>query len=166
MVLLIWYFCGGVCLWGFEGNILALMFKPVYEDPVDTAEDIIARGLIPVIPPGGWAIPNMFALSDNQLYRDLAKKMIVAVDLKQLFTLLEYQVQGNATHVYLGNHIYGNMKELGLWHFSQEVIEEFNPYLVWITNKMFYLGEDLAKHILIYQQVLPQYFDNAIFLIN
>ena len=60
------------------------MFKPVYEDPVDTAEDIIARGLIPVIPPGGWYIPDLFAQSDNPLYRDLAMKMILADDAYQM----------------------------------------------------------------------------------
>ena len=151
MILLIWYFCGGVCLWGFEGNILALMFKPVYEDPVDTIEEVIARGLIPVTYNYGWKYH--FERSSNQMYRDLAKIIVVPSDNEELLTILEYQVQGNATHVYIGNHVYENMKDMGLWHFSQEIIERSNPYLVWITNKMFYLSEDLAKHILIYQQV-------------
>ena len=46
---MLWYYLGGVLQWGFEGNILALMFKQVFEVPVDTTQDIVERGLTPVV---------------------------------------------------------------------------------------------------------------------
>ena len=154
LILLIWYFCGGVCLWAFEGNILALMFKPVYEDPVDTAQDIIDRGLIPVITPtAAYYWKSFFTYSDNELYRKLARIIVVQKDDYDLANIIKYHVQGNGTHVILLSSISEKMKTWGRYHLSQEIIEGTNPYKGWITNKLFYLNEDLAKHILIYQQV-------------
>jgi hypothetical protein len=103
LVLLLWFYFGGVCLWAFEGNILALMFKKVYENPVDTVEDVIARGLIPVLVPGARFYVDHLAQSDNKLYRDLASITVVAEDYAQLYDLIENGVQGAATHVYLSD---------------------------------------------------------------
>jgi hypothetical protein len=152
-ILLLWYLCGGVCLWGFEGNILALMFRPVYEDPVDSVQDIIDRGLIPLIWPRGQGLVLSLAQSDNHLYKDLAKVAEVAKDIKEYLYKIRYHVQGNGTHVLYSNHISDNMAKYGLYHFSQERIEGDSPYGVWINNKMWHLRDELAKHILIYQQV-------------
>ena len=66
---------------------------------------------------------------------------------------MKYDVQGNGTHIYIGNRITEGMQKFGLYHFSKEAIGPPSPFMGWITNKMFYLNEDLAKHILIYQQV-------------
>ena len=156
-ILLIWYLCGGVCLWGFEGNILALMMKQVFEDPVDSAQDIIDRGLIPIIQPGGYYYVWQLSQSGNQLHQDLAKIIVVPKDMLEFNYLLWYHVLGNATHVLLSSYFFDredmNAKEGKLLHFSQEVIEGFNPYQGWIQNKLFHLNDELAKHILIYQQV-------------
>ena len=140
-------------MWGFEGNILAVMFKPVYEDPVDTIEEVIARGLIPVT--YNWGLQERFEQSGNQLYQDLAKIIVVAKDNEEYNNLIWDQVLGNATHVLLANSVADRefMKRGNLFHFSQEVIEGFNPYTGWIQNKLFHLNDELAKHILIYQQV-------------
>ena len=36
----------------FESNYLTMLMKPTYEKPVDTAQDILDRGLTIVWPPG------------------------------------------------------------------------------------------------------------------
>ena len=134
---------------------MSLMFKQVFEDPVDTAQDIYDRGLIPVVLPGqgGQSWVGHLAKSDNDVYQKLSKKTVVPTGWDEFWDLLRYHVQGNGTHVILGNHVYEQWKEFGLYHVSQEVIEGTIPYGVWITNKLFSLSNDLAKHILIYQQV-------------
>ena len=160
LVLLLCHLCGGLCLWGFQGNILAGMFKPVYEDPIDTAQDIVDRGLIPVVFPGQQSWVDHLARSDNPLYTKLAKIAVVppgwGLGTGNWGDYLIYGVQGNGTHVLLGNYVDSLMKIMksyGQYHFSEEVIEGTNPYSGWITNNIFYLSDDLAKHILIYQQV-------------
>ena len=154
-------------MWAFEGNILALMFKKVYEDPVDTVEDVIARGLIPVLHPGAGFFVDHLAQSDNKLYRDLASITVVAEDWAELWDLIENGVQGAATHVYLSDFLdgewwdnvdgqgiyYPDLKDFGEYHFSQEVLSGFNPYSGNIVNKYFHLKEQLAKHFLLHQQV-------------
>ena len=154
-------------MWAFEGNILALMFKKVYEDPVDTVEDVIARGLIPVLDPPARFYVDHLAQSDNKLYRDLASITVVAEDWPELWDLIEYGVQGAATHVYLCSFLseawwdyvdgqwiyYPDLKDFGEYHFSQEVLSGFHPYSGYIVNKYFHLKEQLAKHILLHQQV-------------
>ena len=145
----------GVCLWGFEGNILALMMKPVYEDPVDSAQDIIDRGLIPILYPGAYYFAWQLSQSGNQLHQDLSKIIVIAKDYAEYNNLIMNQVLGNATHVLLCNYVSEreDMKQGNLFHFSKEVIEGFNPYSGWIQHKLFHLNDELAKHILIYQQV-------------
>ena len=106
LLLLLWYFCGGVALWGFEGNILSLMFKQVFEVPVDTAQDIYDRGLIPVVFPDGHHWVHFLALSDNDVYKKLANKTIVPSDWVEWMNLMKYHVQGNGTHVLFGNHVF------------------------------------------------------------
>ena len=48
MIFLLWCVCGGVLLHMFESTFFSMLMKPVYETPIDTAQDVIDRGL-PVI---------------------------------------------------------------------------------------------------------------------
>ena len=45
MIFLMWSVCGGFLLYFFKSNYLSMLIKPAYEKPVDSAEDIISRGL-------------------------------------------------------------------------------------------------------------------------
>jgi hypothetical protein len=153
LVLVIWCLFGGVCQWGFESNIRTLMFKPVYEDNVDTAQDVLDRGLIPVV----WNqdIINVLKHSDNQAYKQLAEIAVIMPSYwKDQDRIFEHFIQGNATHVFLGNELWNDVEKLGDYHFSNEVLETpFLPYRGWIVNKKWPLNDELAKHILWYQQV-------------
>jgi hypothetical protein len=153
LILLLWCFMGGVCQWGFEGNILALMFKKVYEDPVDTAQDVVDRKLIPVV---DWYSPeyiDLLAQSDNSLYQQLAPITVLPKNHDEFWEILKNSVQGNGTHVYLTSGLWDDEKELGRYHFSQELLEGYNGYSGWFINKKYHLSNELAKHFLIYHQV-------------
>ena len=154
LVLILWYFLGGVIVWLVEENILAMNFEQDFEDPVDTVQDIIDRGLIPVVHWGaGWFV-DLLARSDNPLYQQLANITVVPKDLNEmLFVYIQYGVQGNGTHVYLGNDVCCGMNFWGQYHISQEVIAGVPTYGGWIVNKLFHLNDQLAKHLLLYRQV-------------
>ena len=155
LLLLLWYYLGGVCQWGFEGNILALMFKKVYEDPVETAQDIVDRKLIPIVP--NQYFVQFLAQSDNSLYQQLANISVISPwyyeHWDEHITLLKNGVQENGTHVFLTNGLWPKEKELGRWHYSQELLEGQSGYAGWYVNKKYHLSNELSKHMLIYAQV-------------
>ena len=51
-----WCVCGGFLLHILECNYLTVLVKPVYEKPIDTAEDIIERGITILTGPGSESI--------------------------------------------------------------------------------------------------------------
>ena len=48
LVLLTWSIFGGVLLHGFLANFRVMLLRPVLEKPVDTAQEVLDRGMIPV----------------------------------------------------------------------------------------------------------------------
>jgi hypothetical protein len=152
LLLLLWYYLGGVCQWGFEGNILALMFKKVFEDPVETAKAVLDRKLIPIV--DSQYFKELLAHSPNSVYQQLSNISIISpYDYDKHLHLLKSGVQENNTHVYLTNHLWTEEKDLGRYHYSQEKLEGDHPYGQWLINKKYHLSNELAKHMLIYAQV-------------
>ena len=45
MIFLVWCVCGGFLQHFYDSSFLDILLKPNYEDPVDSAEDILDRGL-------------------------------------------------------------------------------------------------------------------------
>ena len=78
LMLLFWCVCGGFLLHMFESNYFTMLIKPTYEKPVDTAEDIIDRGLGVIYSPGSESIRE--TLLDSPFYstRTLAERTTVA----------------------------------------------------------------------------------------
>ena len=52
LMLLFWCVCGGFLLYMFESTYFTMLMKPTYEKPVDSAEDVIDRGLRVIKIPG------------------------------------------------------------------------------------------------------------------
>ena len=145
---------------------MALMFKQVFEDPVDTAQEVKDKGLIPFVEWGQGFIVDLLARSDDKVYQYLASITVIPKSFLEWLDLMQFGVQGNETHVYLGPHVPTYTDRFGLYHFSKEVLKGSLPFSFWIENKHFRFSEQLAKNILIYQQVCGIYIDTAIYLIH
>ena len=78
MILLIWCVWGGFLLHILECNYLTVLVKPVYEKPIDTAEDIIERGITIIDFPGRKSMVNMLKKSPFQITRALAESTYVS----------------------------------------------------------------------------------------
>ena len=78
MVLLIWCVCGGFLLHFFESSFLDILLKQNYEDPVDSAEDILDRGLRIVYGHIAAAIVKDMKKSPSNMTRALAERSVVA----------------------------------------------------------------------------------------
>ena len=73
-----WCVCGGFLLHMFLSNYLAILIKSTYVKPVDTAEDVLDRGLTVMKGPGSLAIVENLKSSPFYITRKLAERTIVA----------------------------------------------------------------------------------------
>ena len=78
MLFLIWCVFGGFLLWFFESLFLESLLKPNYEKAVDTAQDVVDRGLKVITAPGTQSIVEMLKNSSSPVTRRLAEMTVVA----------------------------------------------------------------------------------------
>ena len=89
MVLLLWCVFGGFLLHMFECNYFTMLMKPTYEKPVDTAQDVLDRGLTVIYIPGSESLVEILKNSPSAVIRALAKMTVVA---KVIFVILKISV--------------------------------------------------------------------------
>ena len=77
MTLLLWCVCGGFLLHMLESNYLTMLMKPNYEKPVDSAEDIIERGLTALAGPHYGSIVEIMKTSPYPITKALAERIII-----------------------------------------------------------------------------------------
>ena len=77
MILLMWCVWGGFLLHILECNLLTVLVKPVYEKPIDTAEDILERGVKIINYPGRESMVETLKKSPFPLTRKLAENTYV-----------------------------------------------------------------------------------------
>ena len=77
MVLLLWCVSGGFLLHMFEANFLTILLTPNYEDPIDTAEDVLDSGLSIIRYPGGQSAVEILKNSPSYITRTLAERTVV-----------------------------------------------------------------------------------------
>ena len=77
MVLLLWCVCGGLLAHMLEANFLTILLKPNYEKFVDTAQDVLDRGLTVIASPGAVSIVEMSRNAPDYTTRTLAERTIV-----------------------------------------------------------------------------------------
>ena len=58
-------------------NYLTVLVKPMYDQPVDTSEDVIAAGLTIIGIPGSEANVKIMEVSNSQITRSLAGQMYI-----------------------------------------------------------------------------------------
>ena len=78
MALLLWCVCGGFLLHFLESNYLGILVKVNHEKPVDTAEDVVERGLAVITGnPFGGSIVEELKNSPFALTRSIAELTVI-----------------------------------------------------------------------------------------
>ena len=152
-VLIFWAVLGSVICYAFLANFLTMLIKPVLEKPIDSVQDIVDRGMVPITNEGGQYWKDFLKSSPNPLYRQLSEITIVPKDYNEWFNLLKERILKDGTSVFLGIEIYGDELDPADFYKSKEVLEGNNYYTFWIVNKKWPLIEKLAHHIVLFQQV-------------
>ena len=70
----------------FESNYLTMLMKPIYEKPVDTAQDVIDKGLTIIFGPGMESELERQKNSPSAVNRALAEQIVVT---KVIFCFIE-----------------------------------------------------------------------------
>ena len=78
LMLLFWAVCGSFLLHMFESNYFTMLMKPSYEKPVDSAQDVIDRGLAVIALPGAESLVKIWMDFPHYTTRTLAEMTIIA----------------------------------------------------------------------------------------
>ena len=153
-VLLIWGLFGGLLLHFFLANFRDILLTPTYLPPIDTAKDILDRGMIPFVQPGAINYIGFLRDSPNPTLQELANQLYVPKNWDEYDNLCKIAIQQDNTHVYLGKiHHNEDVYTYGKYYNSKDVLEGTNPYGGSIMNKKWPHLDDYQSHIMYYHQV-------------
>ena len=80
LVFTIWAVFGGFILHFLLSNYLTVLLRPRYEEPVETAADLIKRDITPFYMPGGEIYRQIFAASSDPVYQELSRRLVIPKD--------------------------------------------------------------------------------------
>ena len=127
---------GGFILHFLLSNYLTVLLRPSYEEPVETAADLIKRNITPFFQPGGETYIDFFAEFSDPVYQEISQRLVVAKDwdeydemvLKVIPTGLFAQV-GTTPDTYVVPE-----EEFKFWYRSSKIPGD-NPYSTHTENK-------------------------------
>ena len=80
LVFTIWAVFGGFILHFLLSNYLTVLLRPRYEEPVETAADLIKRDITPFYGPKGAIYKQFFAASSDPVYQEISRRLVIAKD--------------------------------------------------------------------------------------
>ena len=137
LVFTIWAVFGGFILHFLLSNYLTVLLRPSYEEPVETAEDLVKRDIIPFTAPGGEFYKQLFADSEDPNYQEISQKFVIAKDWDEYLDLVR-KVNSTGMYADIGNfptYINSMEEELKYWYQSSETIGGDYPYMIHLSNK-------------------------------
>ena len=119
---------GGFILHFLLCNYLTVLLRPIYEEPVENAGDLIKRGITPFYYPGGEFWIPFFAASPDPNYQDISKILDIPKDWDE-YEAMTIKMVSTGLYAQIGGFVLEN------WYKSSETIGGFNPYPVHLLNK-------------------------------
>ena len=154
-VFLIWNIFGGILIYFYLAGFLEVLLRGQTEEPVDTAQQILDRGLVPFVLNWGQYYVDILAASSIPAVREIGSKTIVPDTWKQYLMLCEDSLQGARTHVLFGNFFEDSWEsDYGKYHRSKDTVPGTNPYGANILNKKWPYAEQYNRHLQRVSQVM------------
>ena len=127
-------------------NILTTMLRPNFENPIDTAREIVERNLTVLMWPNGHIWIQFLAQSPIEDYQRLSDRMYVTKDNAEQYFLAEQGVINAGTHVRMTAYLTPKYLEFGKWYRSRETVSGRNPYVGYLSNKNWNLNEEQFRN--------------------
>ena len=137
LVFTIWAVFGGFILHFLLCNYLTVLLRPSYEEPVETAADLIKRDITLILAPGSEIFIQYFAASTDPNYQEISKRLVIANDWDEYNEMLR-KVTLTGKFAALGSEpdpFHVPEEEYKNWYRSSEAIGGFNPYGGHFLNK-------------------------------
>ena len=136
LIFTIWAVFGGFILHFLLSNYLSVLLRPTYETPVETAEDLVKRDIIPFMSDGFEIYIELFAASTDPNYQELSRRLIIAKDWDEYEDLVR---KVNSTGLYADIQTFpvwfNSTTEWDYWYKSTETIAGDFPYTLHLKNK-------------------------------
>ena len=110
------------------------MLKQRFEDPIDSAKQLIENNITLIELPGGEFWVRFLANSPIPEYQTLSKRLIIPNDNEYYFELIEHGIIGNGTHASMAAALSEWNKSLGRWR-RGNLVEGAYPYGGLISDK-------------------------------
>ena len=154
IVLLIWGLFGGVLVHGFLANFRSMLMMPVYEKPIDTAQDILDRGLIPIVTKEQNGMKQVLEDSPIPAYWEISKILVISHNNSDVPWITHPGSPESPYHLIPRSHVYlGGMSQDPWHHISKDKLSGMVPWRMMIMNKRWPLDEELNVHLLRFSQV-------------
>ena len=147
-----------------EANFLTILLKPNYEKFVDTAKDVLDRGLTVVTYPGADSTVEVLKNSPDYTTRTLAERTIVCSGWDECDGYWDYEDNGlipravkTGSSVVEVGILWSDYLVHGKWHRSKDRKGGDNPFASYLMNKKWTLEEEFNNHMLRFQQVTVTY---------
>ena len=136
LVYTIWAVFGGFILHFLLSNYLTVLLTPSYEEPVETAADLIKRDITPFLPPGGEIWKQFFTASSDPIYQEISRRLVITKDWDEYDEIMR-QVISTGKFADIGSQPwwFNSTDEFKDWYRSSETIAGDYPYQIHLTNK-------------------------------
>ena len=128
---------GGFILHFLLCNWLTVLLTPSYEDPVETANDLIERDIIPFYNPGGEIWRQFFAASSDPNYQEISRRLNLPKDWDE-FEDMVGKVTSTGMYASIGTvppFWIVPEEDFKDWYRSTETIAGDFPFSVHLSNK-------------------------------
>ena len=132
------FFCSHILLC----NILTVILRPNFEEPLDTAKQLVEQNITLYMPPAYDIWIQFLLQSPVPEYNILGENMIIADDWGHFDNISKYDVLGTGTHAMMIAYLLPYELDMGRWYRSKEIVAgKYNYGPPYLTNKKWYLNE-------------------------
>ena len=136
LVFTIWAVFGGFILHFLLSNYLTVLLKPTYEEPVETAEDLLKRNITPFLFPGSDIYRQLFAASPDPNYQEISRRLVIAKDYEDYEDMVRsVTLTGMFAEISTTPWWFNSTREYEDWYRSSETIDGDNPFSGHLANK-------------------------------
>ena len=136
IVFTIWAVFGGFILHFLLSNYLTVLLKPKYEEPVETAADLIKRNITPFLWPGAENFKQIFVDSPDPVYREISRRFVTPKDYDEYDDMV-LKVISTGLYAMTGTTpwYFNSTEEFKDWYRSSETIKGDFPFAFHLSNK-------------------------------
>ena len=135
LVYTIWAVFGGFILHFLLCNYLTVLLKPSYEEPVESAADIMKRDITPFLYPGSEIFIQFFAASPDPNFQEISRRFYISKDWDEYYDLVRKVLSTGLYAEMRTLPVFFTNEEYKSWYRSTETISGLYKYAVHLSNK-------------------------------